>query len=100
MQLMPGSATPMDEMMAQMDAATQVSLFCASDDPDRAFIDFVIPHHQSALEVSEVALQQATHDELRAFAERVIADQRREIEELTSIRAELYGSASPEAVDA
>ena len=98
MRLMPGAATPMDAMMAQMDAAAQVALLCAADDPDRAFIDLAIPHHQGALEVSEIALEQTTHDELRAFAERVIADQQREIAELGSIRAELYGSASPEAV--
>jgi len=100
MQLMPGMTTPMEEMMAQMDAATQVALFCAASDPDRAFIDLAIPHHQSAIVVSETALETATREEIRAFAERVITDQEREIGELSSIRQELYGSASPEAVAA
>jgi len=98
MQMMPNLTMPMDAMMAQMDAATQVATFCAAGDAELAFIDLTIPHHQSAIAASEAALQQATHDEVRAFAERVIADQRREIDELSAIRQELYGSATPEAV--
>jgi len=89
---------PMDAMMAQMDAATQVATFCAAADPDLAFIDLTIPHHQSAIQASAVALSQPTHAEIRAFAERVIEDQRREIDQLGAIRLELYGSATPEAV--
>ena len=98
MQLMPDMVMSMDDMMVQMDADTQVALFCAADDPDRVFIDLVIPHHLSAIAVSEAALDQATHDEIGAFAERVINDQQREISELSIIRQERYGSVSPEAV--
>jgi len=96
--MMPGMTMPMDEMMAQMDAATQVTTFCAATDADLAFIDLTIPHHRSAITASEAALQQATQAEIRTFAERVIEDQRREIDELSAIRQELDGSATPEAV--
>ncbi len=98
MHLMPQMTMPMDEMMAQMDGATQVAIFCAAADADLAFIDLTIPHHLSAIEASETALQQAVHDEIRTFAGRVIEAQRREIDELSAIRLELYGSATPEAV--
>jgi len=98
MQMMPNLTMPMDAMMAQMDAATQVELLCAAADTDRAFIDLTIPHHESAIAMAEATVGQATHEEIRAFAERVIADQQREIGELSAIRAELYGSATPEAV--
>jgi hypothetical protein len=82
-------------MMAQMDAATQVSLFCAAEDADLDFIDLTIPHHQSAIAMAEATVAQATHEEIRAFAERVIRDQQAEIGELTAIREELAGSGTP-----
>ena len=94
---MPGMG-PMDEMAAQMDPAAQVAAICAADDADLAFIDLTIPHHEMAIAASEAALEQATRDEIRTFAERVIEDQRREIEELRGIRTELFGSATPERV--
>lgn len=84
----------MDEMMVMMDADALVSTFCASADPDLAFIDLTIPHHQSAISASEVALQQATHAEIRTFAERVIRDQQREIDELNAVREDLSASGS------
>ncbi len=89
MRMMGGMSMSMGEMMAQMDADTQVAIFCASADPDLAFIDLTIPHHQSAITASEAALQQATHDEIRSIAERVIEDQQREIDELNAIREDL-----------
>ena len=92
---MPGTGA----MMAQMDPAAEVASFCAAEDPDLAFIDLTIPHHRSAIEMSEAALDQATRDEIRAFAERVIRDQQREIDVLGAVRAQLYGSATPEPVD-
>ena len=95
MRLTPDMAMPMGEMMGQMDAATQVTSFCSASDPDLAFIDLVIPHHESAIAASETALDQATHHRIRDFAERVIADQQREIEELEAIRADLSGEATP-----
>ncbi len=87
----------MDEMMREMDAAYQVTTFCAADDPDLAFIDQVIPHHQMAIDASEVALERAVHPELAALAEDVIAAQQAEIDLLTDIRAELEGAATPAA---
>lgn len=96
MQVIPEAPVSMDEMMAQMNAATQVATFCAAADPDLVFIDLTIPHHASAIAAAETALDRATHDEIRAFAGRVFEDQRREIGELDAIRQELHGSATPE----
>jgi uncharacterized protein (DUF305 family) len=98
-QMMPSVSVPMDAMMAQMDAATQVAQFCAAADPDLAFIDLTIPHHQSAIEASQDALTMAVHPEIRAFAQRVIDDQQREIAELTEIRTRLAGGATPAAAE-
>lgn len=94
MQMMGGMSMPMNEMMPMMDADALVATFCASADPDLAFIDLTIPHHQSAIAASNAALQRATHDEIRGIAERVIEDQQREIDELTAIREDLAGSGT------
>jgi len=85
----------MDEMMREMDAAYQVTTFCAADDPDLAFIEQTIPHHQMAIDASEVAVEEAVHPELSALAEDVIAAQQAEIDLLNEIRAELDVEATP-----
>src|SRR5215207_1817255 len=81
MEMMPamGDMTAMQEMM---DPNALVASFCGAEDPDLTFIDLTIPHHQMAITASEAALEQATHDEIRMIAERVIQDQQREIDEL------------------
>lgn len=88
----------MGDMAAmQMDPQALVAAFCAGDDSDLTFIDLVIPHHEMAIQSSEAALEQATHEELRAIAEQVIQDQQAEIDELEGIRAELTGDGTPAA---
>jgi uncharacterized protein (DUF305 family) len=95
LQAMPGMGT-MDEMAKEMDAAAQVAAFCAASDPNLAFIDLTIPHHQMAVAASKAALAKATHPEIGTFAQGVIGAQQREIDELQAIRADLTG-ATPEA---
>ena len=87
----------MDSMQMQMNPEALVATFCSAEDPDVAFIDLTIPHHEMAIRASEAALEQATHDEIRTIAERVIQDQQREIDELHAIRQELTGEATPAA---
>ncbi len=86
------------QMAEQMDPSAQVALLCAAEDPNLAFIDLAIPHHQAAIAASQAALDQATHQEIKDFAQKVIEDQEREIAELSAIREEVYGSATPEPV--
>lgn len=93
--MMPGMGS-MDEMMTQMDPASQVAAICAAEDIDLAFIEMTIAHHEMAITASEAALTQAVNPEIADFAERVIADQQAEIEELTLIRDDLTG-ATPAA---
>ena len=78
-----------EEMLFQMDAQAQVNAFCASDNPDLTFIDMVIPHHEMAIASSQIALEKAGRQEIKDFAQRVIEDQQKEIEELNSIRTDL-----------
>jgi uncharacterized protein (DUF305 family) len=85
----------MDEMMREMDAQFQVETFCAAANPDLAFIQQVIPHHQVAIDASEVAVEQAVHPELAVFAERVITAQQAEIDLLNEIIAEYEAAGTP-----
>lgn len=94
-EMMPGMSGTMDEMAFQMDAAAQVAAICAAENTDLAFIDQTIPHHQMAIEASEAVLDDAVHPEIRDVAQRVIAAQQREIDELTAIRQELSAEATP-----
>jgi uncharacterized protein (DUF305 family) len=77
----------MDDMMLQMDPMGQVMAYCAAGDADRAFAEQVLAHHQMAVDASEIAVEQAEHPELVAFAEGVIVDQQAEIEVLTAFLA-------------
>jgi uncharacterized protein (DUF305 family) len=74
----------MDDMMFQMDPMAQVLAFCAASDPDRAFAEQTLAHHQMAVDASEIAVEQAEQPELVAFAEQVIVDQQAEIDVLTA----------------
>jgi uncharacterized protein (DUF305 family) len=94
-QMMPGMSGTMAEMAFQMDATAQVEAICAAENADLAFIDLTIPHHQMAIESSEIVLEQAGREEIREFARRVIAAQQLEIDTLTGIREELTDSATP-----
>jgi uncharacterized protein (DUF305 family) len=92
---MPEMNSSMDTMAQQMDASQQIATFCSATDPDLAFMEQVIPHHQMAIDGSKDALKQAVHPETKAFAEKVIRDQQAEIEQLVKIRSELTGEATP-----
>ncbi|MBA2595346.1 MAG: DUF305 domain-containing protein [Chloroflexota bacterium] len=95
-EMMPGMGD-MNTMAMQMDPVALITTFCDAEDPDLAFIELTIPHHEMAIRASQAALEQATHDEIRTIAERVIQDQQREIDELEVIRAELSGDGTPTA---
>jgi uncharacterized protein (DUF305 family) len=67
---------------------------------DRAFIDAMVPHHQGAVEMAEVALENAEHREIRDLAEDVVKAQEAEIEELRAIKEEEYGTSEiPSGMD-
>jgi uncharacterized protein (DUF305 family) len=87
----------MESMAAMMDAEALVADFCSAENPDLAFIDLTIPHHEMAIAASEAALEQATHPEIQEVAQQVIDAQQREIAELTEIRQDLTGAATPAA---
>lgn len=62
---------------------------------DRMFIEEMIPHHQDAVDMGELALTKAEHPELRQLAENVIRDQSREITLMRGWYREWYGTDVP-----
>ena len=62
---------------------------------DRAFIDAMVPHHQGAIRMARAVLAVGEDRELRQLAERIVADQTREIAQMNRWRAAWYGEDSP-----
>ena len=60
---------------------------------DERFIDAMVPHHQGAIDMAEVALENAAHPELLQLAQNVISTQQAEIEELRSIKEQEFGTS-------
>ena len=63
----------------------------ANRDPfDKAFIDAMIPHHQSAIEMATVAREESTIPEIKLLAENIVSAQQREIEQMKQWRDQWY----------
>jgi uncharacterized protein (DUF305 family) len=70
---------------------------------DRAFIDAVVPHHRSAIEMAQAAKAAGlTQPDLIEIADNIISSQQAEIDQMLSWREEWYGSRQldPEGPDA
>jgi uncharacterized protein (DUF305 family) len=61
---------------------------------DEAFIDAMVPHHQGAIAVAEVALKNAEHKETKELSRNIVSTQQSEIEELKSIKKEEFGTSN------
>ena len=57
---------------------------------DRAFIDAMIPHHQSAIEMAEVANEKSKNPRMKELAQNITSAQKREIEQMKGWRREWY----------
>ena len=60
---------------------------------DRQFIDMMVPHHQSAIEMAKLAKDRASHAELKTLADQIIAAQEGEVSQLREWRVAWFGSA-------
>lgn len=63
----------------------------ATQEPfDKAFIDNMIPHHESAIAMAQVVLEESENPEIREIAGAIVDAQEREIEQMRSWRDEWY----------
>jgi uncharacterized protein (DUF305 family) len=61
---------------------------------DRRFIDAMVPHHQDAIAMAEVALKNAQHAEIKDLSRNIVSTQWAEIGELKSIKKEEFGTSN------
>lgn len=74
------------EMMGMMDAEE-----LARQRPfDKAFIDAMIPHHESAIDMANVVLKESENPRLRELATDIVEAQEREIAQMEGWRKEWY----------
>ena len=73
----------MDGMMANLDNKT-------GDAFDQAFIDEMILHHRGAIEMANLAIHNAKHQEIKDLAEAIIQAQSKEIDEMSAWKAQWY----------
>ena len=66
---------------------------------DQAFIDMMVPHHESAIAMAELAQERAEHPELQQMADDIVAAQSAEISQLKEWREEWFGSSDTPSME-
>ena len=77
--------------MADM-AATDVEQLRTAEPFDRAFIDAMIPHHESAIQSAQEVKNKAKNQDVKDLADAIISAQEREIVQMREWRRQWYGS--------
>ena len=67
---------------------------------DQRFIDMMVPHHEAAIAMAEIARERATREELRTLADEIIDAQSAEIAQLRAWREAWFGSADTPPMEA
>jgi uncharacterized protein (DUF305 family) len=60
---------------------------------DEAFIDAMVPHHQGAIAMARVALENVEHEEIKELSRNIVSSQQAEIEVLKAIKKEEFGTS-------
>ncbi len=82
----------MGSMMPGMDMGMEAQDLSGAKPFDKAFIDAMIPHHESAIAMSRHALKQAKRPEIRQLAREIVSSQQKEIDQMKRWRTAWYGS--------
>ena len=83
-----GQTMSMSDMMASMNAELSGK---TGDAFDQAFITEMIMHHQGAVEMAQLALTNAKHQEIKNLASAIISAQNKEIADMQSWQKSWYG---------
>jgi len=70
----------------------------ASQPYDLQFIDTMTHHHQGAIEMAEMAVKKTQNQELKAFGQKIISDQKKEIAQMKDWREKWY-AGKPQAMN-
>lgn len=79
--------TSMEGMMAALDGKS-------GDAFDEAFLTEMTMHHQGAVQMAQLALKNAKHQEIKDMAQNIITAQNKEINEMNSWKEQWYGSTT------
>ena len=74
----------------QMMGMTDPEALADRDPFDKAFIDAMIPHHQSAIEMAKIAHEKSKIPAIKELAENIVSAQQKEIEQLKRWRQQWY----------
>lgn len=85
--MMDNADMSMSDMTASLKGKTD-------DDFDKAFISEMIAHHQGAIDMANLAKQNAKHDEIKNLAEDIVSAQTKEITEMKSWQTQWNYSSS------
>ncbi len=84
------SPSGMSEMDMRMMGMTDPQKLENKKPFDRAFIDAMIPHHESAISMANVALEESKNEEIRGISEDIVKAQKQEISQMRSWRQQWY----------
>lgn len=79
----------MDGMMKAMDTTMQAMPKASTGMVDADFLLMMIPHHQSAIDMARVEIEQGTDEETRSMAQEIIDAQEAEIAEMKTMLARM-----------
>lgn len=78
-----------DQMMS-MGVMTNPEDLAKQEPFDSAFIDSMVPHHKSAIEMAEVARDKSKNPKIRELATNIVKAQKREISQMRQWRTQWY----------
>ncbi|MDB5196691.1 MAG: hypothetical protein JWP88_1062 [Flaviaesturariibacter sp.] len=97
---LPAEAPPLNDMKAEMALMMQqMHHMQSSGNNDIDFAAMMIKHHEGAVEMSKAELKSGTNPELKSFAQKVIADQQKEIGTMQAVLANAPKDSSTNAKD-
>jgi uncharacterized protein (DUF305 family) len=74
------------------EAATGTTTTAQGNATERAFLSAMVPHHESAVAMAELAQSRSQSAFVRDLADAIVADQRAEIAEMGDIHRRLFGT--------
>lgn len=81
------SGSEFEEMMESIEELKELD----GDEFEIAYINRIVPHHEGALEMAQMVVERAPHQEVRDAAGKIIEDQKAEIEMLTTYLRDTHG---------
>ena len=87
-----GGMGGMDMGGMKMDSTADIEKLRTAEPFDRAFIDAMIPHHESAIQMAKDVQGKAKSQEVKDLASAIITAQEQEIAQMREWRRQWYGS--------